>query len=105
LPARRAIGSALRRRSGRRGPREPGGLVDVDDRAALAWMAAGRTAILVHGHTHAPASHRLTSGAVRHVLSDWELDGSSTPRAEVLRWSASGFARIAPLTAPPPRAP
>jgi hypothetical protein len=36
---------------------------------------------------------------VRHVLSDWELDGSSAPRAEILRWSAAGFARIAPVAA------
>jgi hypothetical protein len=37
---------------------------------------------------------------MRHVLSDWELDGSSAPRAEILRWDASGFARIPPIAAP-----
>jgi hypothetical protein len=42
---------------------------------------------------------------VRHVLSDWELDGSSKPRAEILRWTTNGFARIAPLTAPRSDAP
>ena len=31
-------------------------------------------------------------GLVRHVLSDWHLDGAGTPRAEVLRWTAAGFA-------------
>ena len=59
-------------------------------------MRGADTPTLIHGHTHAPASHDLAPGAVRHVLSDWELDGSSKPRAEILRWSASGFARIAP---------
>ena len=98
--ARQAIGSAIRRRSGRRAPREPGGFIDVDADAALAWMRGAETPTLIHGHTHAPASHDLAPGAVRHVLSDWELDGSSKPRAEILRWSASGFVRIAPLTAP-----
>jgi UDP-2,3-diacylglucosamine hydrolase len=97
--ARRAIGSALRRRSGRREPREHGGFIDVDADAALAWMRGAETPTLIHGHTHAPASHDLAPGAVRHVLSDWELDGSSKPRAEIMRWSASGFVRIAPLTA------
>jgi UDP-2,3-diacylglucosamine hydrolase len=97
--ARRAIGSALRRRSGRREPRQHGGFVDVDDEAALAWMRGAETPTLIHGHTHAPASHDLAPGTVRHVLSDWELDGSSKPRAEILRWSASGFERIAPRTA------
>jgi len=105
LPARRAIGNALRRRSGRREPREQGGFVDVDGDAALAWMRGADTSTLIHGHTHAPASHDLAPGAVRHVLSDWELDGSSKPRAEIMRWSADGFARIAPLTAPRSEAP
>jgi UDP-2,3-diacylglucosamine hydrolase len=50
----------------------------------------------VHGHTHAPASHELAPGIVRHVLSDWELDAGRAPRAEVLRWDARGFARVAP---------
>jgi UDP-2,3-diacylglucosamine hydrolase len=105
LSARRAIGSALRRRSGRREPRENGGFVDVDADAALAWMRDAETPTLIHGHTHAPASHDLAPGAVRHVLSDWELDGSSKPRAEILRWTTNGFARIAPLTAPRSDAP
>ena len=38
----------------------------------------------------------LGPGLVRHVLSDWHLDGAGAPRAEVLRWTAAGFARIAP---------
>jgi UDP-2,3-diacylglucosamine hydrolase len=103
--ARNAIGRSLRRRSSRRPPREHGSFVDVDADTALAWMREAGAATLVHGHTHAPASHDLAPGAVRHVLSDWELDGSSAPRAEILRWDATGFARIAPLTAPRPAAP
>ncbi|MEO5845543.1 MAG: UDP-2,3-diacylglucosamine diphosphatase [Caldimonas sp.] len=98
--ARRAIGRALRGRSGRREPARPGGFVDVDSEAALAWMHGAQTATLVHGHTHAPARHELAPGEVRHVLSDWELDGSSAPRAEILRWSATGFERIAPFAEP-----
>jgi UDP-2,3-diacylglucosamine hydrolase len=103
--ARRAIGSALRRRSGRREPRPSGGFIDVDPGATLAALRDADASTLVHGHTHAPASHELGPGLVRHVLTDWELDRSSAPRAEVLRWSARGFERIAPETGPLPAAP
>ena len=98
--ARRALGRALRRQSERRPPRERGDFVDVDTEAALAWLRDAAATTLVHGHTHRPASHQLAAQAVRHVLSDWELDGSRAPRAEVLRWDANGFARVAPSPRP-----
>lgn len=77
--------------------------VDVDADAAQGWLQDAGAPVLVHGHTHAPASHALAAGAVRHVLSDWDLERDAAPRAEVLRWTASGFARIAPETADPAR--
>jgi len=98
--ARQAIGRTLRRQSARRPPRDHGRFVDVDGDAALAWLRDADATTLVHGHTHRPATHELAPHATRHVLSDWELDGSSRPRAEILRWDASGFARVAPATAP-----
>jgi len=103
--ARQAIGRKLRQQSTRRPPREHGDFVDVDTEAALAWLRDASATTLVHGHTHRPASHQLAPRAIRHVLSDWELDGSSAPRAEILRWDASGFARVAPATAPRPPLP
>jgi UDP-2,3-diacylglucosamine hydrolase len=96
LAVRRRIGIALRGHSGRREPRAAGHFIDVDAGAALALLRDARAPTLVHGHTHAPASHALSPEATRLVLSDWELDGSSVPRAEVMRWSAAGFERIAP---------
>jgi UDP-2,3-diacylglucosamine hydrolase len=98
LAVRRRIGTALRGHSGRREPRAAGHFIDVDAGAALALLRDARAPTLVHGHTHAPARHVLSPEAIRLVLSDWELDGSSVPRAEVMRWSAAGFERIAPQT-------
>jgi UDP-2,3-diacylglucosamine hydrolase len=63
------------------------------------WLRESEASVLVHGHTHAPATHPLGAGLARHVLSDWHLDGAGSPRAEVLRWTVDGFARIAPETA------
>ena len=67
---------------------------DVDAPAASQWMRAAQAATLIHGHTHRPGDQPFgPTGAVRHVLSDWDMDHGH-PRAEVLRMSASGFERI-----------
>jgi UDP-2,3-diacylglucosamine hydrolase len=64
-------------------------------------MHAMGTAEMVHGHTHRPGSAPLAPGFKRHVLSDWDLDDDGDPRAEVLRLSRDGFARVAPSSAAP----
>lgn len=69
---------------------------DVDPATALAWLRAARSGDLVHGHTHRPGDQALAPGVMRHVLSDWDLDGATAPRAEVLRLTRSGFSRRAP---------
>ena len=51
---------------------------DVDTDAARGWLRESEAPVLVHGHTHRPASHALAPGLVRHVLSDWDLDGAGT---------------------------
>lgn len=96
LAMRRVVGRALRTRSDGQQASTADVHVDVDLDAAVGWMKAAGAATLVHGHTHAPASHVIAPRVVRHVLSDWDLDGNEAPRAEVLRWSADGFVRIEP---------
>jgi UDP-2,3-diacylglucosamine hydrolase len=100
LSWRRALGRAARRRSEAMHPTRERRPVDVDEAAAVAWLDAVEASVLVHGHTHAPASHRMTGGKLRHVLTDWDLEAAQPGRAEVLRWTATGFARIAPEGAP-----
>lgn len=68
---------------------------DVDAPAAQRWLDQADAAILIHGHTHRPGEHALPGGGVRHVLSDWDLDGAS-PRAQVMRLDATGLHREAP---------
>lgn len=96
---RDAIGRRARLQSAARKPAGPLLYADVDADAARGWLRESRAPVLIHGHTHAPASHPLGPGLVRHVLSDWHLDGAGTRRAEVMRWTRDGFARIAPETA------
>lgn len=66
---------------------------DVDRDEALAWLAAGRAATMIHGHTHRPGEHVLDAGHDRVVLTDWDL-AAQPPRGEVLRLSASGLRRV-----------
>jgi UDP-2,3-diacylglucosamine hydrolase len=77
---------------------------DIDTTTAVSWMHAAATPVMVHGHTHQPGSEPMAPGFVRHVLSDWDVDGHHgpaqthlhrpTPRAEVLRLTAQGISRL-----------
>jgi UDP-2,3-diacylglucosamine hydrolase len=67
---------------------------DVDPGAALSWLTQAQCSVLVHGHTHRPGTQSMAPGYERHVLTDWELDDPGPARAEILRLTHEGFARI-----------
>ncbi len=99
LAERRALAREVRHESERRhGAMQPEWL-DLDLAVCVKWMRAADAKVLVHGHTHLPADQLLQPGFTRHVLSDWDLDHSTPPRADVLRWSRDGLRRIAPQDA------
>ena len=58
---------------------------DVDTHAAISWLKATNAQVLLHGHTHKPATHDLGNDLSRWVLSDWHAD-SQPPRLEVTSW-------------------
>ena len=72
---------------------------DADPALAGRWLAQTGARVLVHGHTHRPASEQRAEGWTRHVLSDWDLDHAQPGRAEVMRWTARGFERLSPEAA------
>jgi UDP-2,3-diacylglucosamine hydrolase len=79
---------------------------DVDPARAVAWLHAAEASQLIHGHTHRPGRSRLDDARLglpsplfREVLSDWDLDDTRAPRAEVLRLNARGVHRLQPATA------
>lgn len=73
---------------------------DIDTDAAVGWLRVANSQLMVHGHTHRPGSAPLAAGAVRHVLTDWDLDHTARgARAEVLRFTRDGFARLDPTQA------
>jgi UDP-2,3-diacylglucosamine hydrolase len=68
---------------------------DVDESAAMDWMQTAQVSTLIHGHTHRPQDQPFgPPGAMRYVLSDWDLDHGAPPRAEVLRLSEAGLQRV-----------
>ncbi|WKB52866.1 UDP-2,3-diacylglucosamine diphosphatase [Eleftheria terrae] len=99
LGQRRQIAAQLRQASEqRKRDSGPEAYADVDTACALRWLDEAQAHVLVHGHTHKPASHALSPGHTRHVLSDWDLDHAALGhpvRAEVLRLGVDGrVARI-----------
>jgi UDP-2,3-diacylglucosamine hydrolase len=88
--ARQMRAGSIERQSGR----QPDDWIDIDPVAAVEWLHAAAAPTLIHGHTHRPATHSLTPGHVRHVLSDWHFDDDHR-RAELLRLDALGVTRVA----------
>jgi UDP-2,3-diacylglucosamine hydrolase len=71
----------------------PAEWADIDRPLAIEWLRHADTTTMIHGHTHKPATESIGQGFERHVLSDWDLEHSSQ-RAEVLRFTAAGLARL-----------
>lgn len=66
---------------------------DIDAAMAVSWMHQAGCRSLVHGHTHRPGTEVLAPGYTRYVLTDWDLKAPK-PRAEALRLTRDGFARV-----------
>jgi UDP-2,3-diacylglucosamine hydrolase len=96
LAKRREVAGHLRAESQRRhADTMAEDAADIDTPTAVAWMHEAGTPVMIHGHTHHPGSEPLAPGFVRHVLSDWDLDGHHGPaRGEVLRLTGRGISRL-----------
>lgn len=88
LAARRALAQHMRSESEQR-KHANAAYADADLALTEQWLQDCQAQVLIHGHTHRPADHRLPSGRTRVVLSDWECDGPQ-PRAQVLRITPDG---------------
>ena len=100
LAMRRFAARRLRARSKRQAATHRGDWADVHAPTSLGWMTANDAPVMVHGHTHRPASQAWgEAGGMRHVLTDWELDHGPNRRAEVLCWEPGRWRRLAPSEA------
>jgi len=79
LPTRRALAGAARRGSKAHIDRAMQQIMDVNPAAVITAFRATGTRLMVHGHTHRPATHtHVVDGdaAIRIVLGDWYTQGS-----------------------------
>ncbi len=89
LDERRAVIAGVRIQSEEAKRLKAAQIMDVNDAAVCALLAAHSDAIFIHGHTHRPAHHQHAIGRApreRWVLTDWDAD-ATPPRggAIVLR--------------------
>lgn len=70
-------------------------IMDVNADAISMLFETTDATVMIHGHTHRPATHRTKVGGkerIRHVLPDWDCDGES-PRGGWLSLEANGAFR------------
>ena len=78
---RRRIAEKLRAQSKTRTRRKSTRITDTNPAAIRTALQNARASILIHGHTHRPAVHRLDNGDTVYVLGDWR------PHGEILRYA------------------
>lgn len=89
LAERKAIIEGMRGQSEAGKKNKAADIMDVNPAAVASLFKSTGASMLIHGHTHRPASHicQLSDGeAVRHVLPDWDLDHE--PAAQRGGWLA-----------------
>ena len=85
---RRRIATKLRAQSQARTRRKNARITNTNPAAIRAALHSAHASILIHGHTHRPAVHRLDNGDTVYVLGDWR------PHGEILRYADGDFALV-----------
>ncbi|RQR23304.1 UDP-2,3-diacylglucosamine diphosphatase [Burkholderia sp. Bp9143] len=86
---RRALAQRMRSNSEAGRMRPASARYDVTREGIAALFRKGRASVIIHGHTHRPASH-VEPGGIRWVLPDWDLDHGMR-RGGHLRVDAEGI--------------
>jgi len=71
LAQRRQMAAQMREQSTSMNAIKAEDIMDVNQSAVDSVMSQHSTSLLVHGHTHRPATHNLAGGGQRVVLGDW----------------------------------
>lgn len=71
MKKREQIADNLRKKSQSDNTKKSMQIMDVNEQAVV--QALNNADVLIHGHTHRPAEHRLMDGKKRLVLGDWRV--------------------------------
>ena len=94
LPLRQRIAAWARSRSRQSSAGKPMMLLDVNAQSVMAAFERSGAQLMVHGHTHRPATHTYDvngRSCLRYVLPDWDFDHPGTHRGGWLGIDASGL--------------
>lgn len=72
-------------------------IMDVNNDAIAALFEQSRANVMIHGHTHRPASHVSCVNGIgrkRYVLPDWDCDGGSARGGWVALYADGSFKRF-----------
>lgn len=75
LPQRRALAAEMRRKSLSMNSNKAEDIMDVAQEEVDRVIEEHHADILLHGHTHRPARHKLANKKERIVLGDWDKKG------------------------------
>ncbi len=92
LAQRKAIIAGMRTQSRDAQSTKSADIMDVNPHAIDALFSATDTTLMIHGHTHRPATHRDAAGRTRHVLPDWDCE-AEPPRGGWIGLDTAGQIR------------
>ena len=75
LQERINLASEMREQSRQSNANKAQNIMDVTGEVVLSVMEENECDVLVHGHTHRPAIHRMDDSKTRYVLGDWNRCG------------------------------
>ena len=75
LQERINLASEMRQQSRQSNANKSQNIMDVTGEVVLSVMEENECDVLIHGHTHRPAIHRMDDSKTRYVLGDWNHCG------------------------------
>lgn len=77
LEQRKAVIEGMRNNSKLEQQKKSAAIMDVNPEAINRLFSSLKAKILIHGHTHRPATHIKETGDIRYVLPDWDCESPS----------------------------